>query len=148
MATVNFKAVLGRQRDGQVTPRPPAAADATTIPVAAQGAADAPVSRTARLLALGYKVRRLLDSGALPDQREAAARLGIVFPQLTHILNLTYLSPRIQQRILAGELPVGEHEIRNVCRLLDWTAQHEALRLRNLQDSSTAPDACSPASST
>jgi len=123
MTTVSFKAVLGRQRDGQVAPRAPAPREAPILPIAAQGAPEAPTSRVARLLALSYKVRRLLDSGALPDQREAAARLGIVFPQLTHILNLTYLSPRVQEVILAGELVVSEHALRSVCRIPSWSMQ-------------------------
>ena len=127
MTTVSFKAVLGRQRDARPAPRAPLPAEAATLPLGARAATDAPVSRTARLLALAYKVRRLLDSGALPDQREAAARLGIVFPQITHILNLTYLSPRIQERILSGELAVAEHALRNVCRITDWGSQEAAL---------------------
>ncbi len=127
MTSVTFKAVLGRQRDGQVAPRSPAAAVAPTLPLAAQNAPGAPVSRVARLLALGYRVRRLLDSGALPDQREAAARLGIVFPQLTHVLNLTYLSPRIQERILSGELVVSESALRPVCRVASWAEQEATL---------------------
>ncbi len=127
MTTVSFKAVLGRQRDGQVAPRSPAALEAPTVPLAAQDAPGAPVSRVARLLALGYRVRRLLDEGALPDQREAAARLGMVFPQLTHVINLTYLAPRIQEAILAGDVVLSESGLRPVCRLAAWTQQEAAL---------------------
>ncbi len=128
MTTVTFKAVLGRQRDGQVAPRSPAAAEAPTVPLAARHAAAAPTSRVARLLALGHRVRRLLDEGALPDQREAAARLGMVFPQLTHVINLTYLAPRLQEAILAGDLVVSESALRPVCRLASWAEQEAALR--------------------
>jgi hypothetical protein len=124
VTTVTFKAVLGRQRDARPAPRAPLPA---AVPLAAQAAPEAPLSRMARLLALSYRVRRLLDSGALPDQREAAARLGIVFPQLTHMLNLTYLSPRIQERILSGELVLSEHALRPVCRLPSWALQEAAL---------------------
>jgi hypothetical protein len=123
VTTVTFKAVLGRQRDARPAPRAPLPPDASTLPLAAQAAPDAPVSRTARLLALGYRVRRLLDSGALPDQREAAARLGIVFPQMTHVLNLTYLAPAIQEQILSGELVVAEARLRALSREPSWSTQ-------------------------
>lgn len=127
MTTVRFRAVLGSQRDGRVAPRGAVPAEAPTLPLDAKAAPDAPVSRVARLLALGCRVRRLLDAGVLPDQREAAARLGIVFPQLTHIVNLTYLSPRVQERILSGELVVSESALRPVCRLASWVEQEAAL---------------------
>ena len=115
MTTVSFKAVLGRQKDSAPAPRSPVACDG--------------VSRTARLLALGWKVRRLLDGGLLPNQREAAARLGMVFPQLTHVINLTYLSPRVQERIVSGELVIPESRLREVCRLAAWQEQEVAAEL-------------------
>jgi hypothetical protein len=106
-----MKAVFGRQRDAGPAPRTRLAAPASDV------------TRIARLLALGWKVRRLLDAGALPDQREAAARLGIVFPQMTHVLNLTYLAPSIQARILSGELIVAEARLRGLCRIVGWQRQ-------------------------
>jgi hypothetical protein len=133
MMTVSFKAVLGRQRDARPAPRAPLPAEAPTFPLASVAAADAPVSRTARLLALGYKVRRLLDSGALPDQREAAARLGIVFPQMTHVINLTYLAPGIQERILSGRLVVAEARLRGICRIGNWARQESRAQQRGNQ---------------
>ena len=115
MTSVRFKAVLGRQRDGRVSDR---------VPVAGPGQpSDPPVSRTARLLALGYKVRRLLDAGVLPDQTEAAARLGLSIPHLSHIVALTYLSPRIQEAVLSGAHILGEHPMRRLAQDVDWTMQ-------------------------
>jgi hypothetical protein len=117
MTTVTVKAILGRQADAKPAPR-------STMPDANAGL---PVSRTARLLALAHKVRRLLDEGRLPDQAEAAARLGWSFPQLTHILGLMYLAPEIQERILLGELVLGESALRPSCRITSW--QHQVADL-------------------
>jgi len=110
MTTVTVKAILGRQRDTAPAPRSP-------VDVSDD------VSRTARLLALAHKVRRLLDEGALPDQAEAAARLGWSFPQLTRVLGLTYLSPAIQERILLGKLVVSENRLRLTTCLPNWEQQ-------------------------
>lgn len=113
MTKVTFTAVLGSQRPGKPAPRLP-------MPEATDGP---PFSRTAQLLALAHKVRRLLDEGVLRDQAEAAARLGWSFPQLTRVLGLTYLAPNIQERILSGELVVSENRLRTVCAVAAWKQQ-------------------------
>jgi hypothetical protein len=124
--TVAFKAVFGRQRDSRPARRTivePAQPQPCT-----EGGGVRPVSRLARQLALAYRVRELLRSGALPDQREAAVRLGIVFPQMTHVMNLLHLAPDVQEAILSGRLIVSEAALRPVARIHSWKDQRTASR--------------------
>ena len=47
---------------------------------------------------------------------------------MTHLLNLTYLAPGIQERILSGELVVSACSLRLVAQTNGWVAQQLALR--------------------
>ena len=83
----------------------------------------APVSRAARMLALAYHVERLVESRDLKDYAEAARRLGITRARMGQVMNLLGLSPRLQQRLLTGDLQIGERGIRAVVRQAVWERQ-------------------------
>ncbi len=81
------------------------------------------VGRTARMLALAYKVERDVEAGRLKDYAEAARRLGITRGRVAHVLGLLNLAAPIQETILAGLLTTNERWLRRVLREPDWQAQ-------------------------
>jgi hypothetical protein len=133
---VAYKVVFGTQRD--VTPpkaaKPQTRRTATApvpaapaVPKVATAPTAVPTSRIARQLALAYYLRDAVEAGRIKDYREAGRRLGLCFPQVTHVMSLLHLSARLQERLLLGELVLSESAMRPTCRLADWAAQENAL---------------------
>lgn len=78
-------------------------------------------ARVARLLALALSIQRAIEAGVIQDQAEAARRLGITRARVTQISDLTLLSPRIQEAVLAmqtmdGAEPITERGLRDSLR--------------------------------
>ena len=69
---------------------------------APQGAVARP-ARVAVQLALAHRIRRAIDAGEGADQAAVARELGLTRARLTQLLNLTFLAPEIQERILGLE---------------------------------------------
>ncbi len=88
-----------------------------------KAAAQRPVSRAARMLALAHHVERLIDAGELAGYAEAARALGVTRARLTQVMNLLLLAPAIQARILDGKLEVSERRMRTVVAEAEWTVQ-------------------------
>lgn len=90
-----------------------------------------PVQRPARvaiMLALAHKIRAAIDDGKVSDQAEAARRLGCTRARLTQLLDLTKLSPDLQEHVLFlesvnGAEPLTERQLRPVTKELCWTEQ-------------------------
>ena len=81
------------------------------------------VGRTARMLALAYRVEQEVEVGRLKDYAEAAQRLGITRGRMAHVLGLLNLAAPIQEMILAGRLAANERWLRRVLREPDWQEQ-------------------------
>ena len=104
----------GRQRHSVAEPKAP---DPPRIP------------RITRLMALAIKFQDMVDRGEIRDYADIA-RLGCVSrARLTQLMNLTLLSPQIQEKLLflppipAVSLPVVERQIRRVASAVDWCEQ-------------------------
>ena len=81
------------------------------------------VGRTARMLALAYKVEREVEEGRLNNYAEAARRLGITRGRMAHVLALLNLASPIQEATLLGAARLNERRLRCVLREPDWQAQ-------------------------
>ena len=123
--TVRYKAHFG------VSTRRPAPTPTQPVPAtpARPPAQEVPgsASRTARLLALGHHIDRLIESGELSSLAAAARRLGVTNMRVTQIMRLLLLSPDIQASILSGELRVTERALRPVVKIPNWQEQAERL---------------------
>ena len=87
-----------------------------------------PPSRLARLLALAHVLERLVEEGELEDYAEAARRLGVSRARVAQVIGLLSLSPRLAERIIAGELVTSERKVRAALREPSWQAQEAAWR--------------------
>lgn len=77
------------------------------------------------MLALAHAIQDVVAS-----QAEAAERLGVTRARVTQLLNLTMLSPDIQEQVLrleavAGAEPMAERGLREVALVWDWGVQRE-----------------------
>ena len=88
-----------------------------------KAAAQRPVSRAARVLALAHHIERLVEAGELSSYAEAARALGLTRARLTQVTNLLRLAPQIQARILDGKLEVSERRMRTVVAEAEWAVQ-------------------------
>ena len=85
-------------------------------------------AKVAVLLALAHRVQREIDAGSMKDRAEAARKLGISRARVTQVLDLTLLSPRIQEAVLSmetvgGAEPVTERSLREVLKYDLWALQ-------------------------
>ncbi len=87
-------------------------------------------SRVARMLALAHHVERLIDAGELSGYAEAARSLGLTRARLTQVMGLLLLAPKIQERILTGELRESERSLRAHVKEPAWERQAVAGSLR------------------
>ncbi len=99
----------------------------------ASEAPQGPVARPARVavqLALAHQIRKAIDSGEVADQVAVARQLGLTRARLTQLLNLAFLAPDIQERILGlesvdGLEPLSERALRPLVRACSWSGQRE-----------------------
>lgn len=89
------------------------------------------VPRVARLLALAWHYRRLLDAGVVRDQAEIARLSGVTKARITQILNLLWLAPDVQEEILflaegdGGRDALTEKTLRPIAGEVLWERQRE-----------------------
>jgi len=87
------------------------------------------VPRITRLMALAIHLQKLIDDGAVRDYSEIARLTGITRARVTQIMNLTLLSPEIQEDILflplieSGYDLVTERNIRKIASESLWEEQ-------------------------
>jgi len=83
------------------------------------------------MLALGHRIRRLIDDGDVAGGGEVARLLDITRPRVTQLCKLTQLAPEIQEQILfleavdGVEPPITERRLRTVVDCLEWKAQRQ-----------------------
>ena len=90
-----------------------------------KAAAQRPVSRAARMLALAHHVERLVEAGERTGYAEAARVIGLTRARLTQIMNLLLLAPMIQERLLVGLVDATERSLRAAVSEPNW--QHQLL---------------------
>ena len=105
-------------------------------------AADLPIPRIARLMALAIRFEGLLRNETIRDYAELA-RLGrVTRARMTQIMKLLDLAPDIQEQVLF--LPptkgLNERNLRSIVSKIDWTEQRRIFqeitdRLGNTGDS-------------
>jgi hypothetical protein len=87
------------------------------------------VPRIAKLMALAIRCEQMIRSGAVPDATALARLAHVSQPRMTQILNLTLLSPDLQEALLflppveARKPEVSEKGLRGVCAELKWEKQ-------------------------
>src|SRR5262245_19485754 len=96
------------------------AAPAPMSPTSGPDAPTRPVSRTARMLALAYRIDGLVQSGEIRDYAQAAKRIGITRARMSQILALLNLSPSIQESLLTGSLLTAERQLRAAAGMPLW----------------------------
>ena len=85
-------------------------------------------ARVALALALAHSIQHAIDSGEIRDQAEAARRFGITRARVTQILDLLWLAPSLQRRVVelcveTGSSVLTEHALREVLKDDEWPLQ-------------------------
>jgi len=89
------------------------------------------IPRIKRLLALSHYLHRLLDADPSLSQLALSKMLPITNERLIQILNLAFLSPKIQLEILdmpnvtKGKDPVFTKDVEKISRKVEWKKQEE-----------------------
>ena len=87
------------------------------------------IPRVTRLLALAYRMERLVRDGQVTSYADLARIGGVSRARVTQVLGLLLLAPDIQERILdlprtvAGRDPVSERQLRSIVAEVDWDMQ-------------------------
>jgi len=79
------------------------------------------------MLALAHHVEALVEDGVLADYAAAARLLGVTRARMSQVLNMLYLSPVIQERLLLGTLDVPKRRLRLALHLAHWEDQSAAI---------------------
>ncbi|MBI1853823.1 MAG: hypothetical protein HYR85_26095 [Planctomycetes bacterium] len=80
------------------------------------------------MLALGYRIEQMIESGEALDYAEVARRIGVSRARVAQVTGLMLLAPAIQEAILVGELRLSERRLRSVLHHASWEAQRHATR--------------------
>jgi hypothetical protein len=86
------------------------------------------IPRVARLLALAHHFDELLKTGTVDTQAELAE---LTPARVTHIINLLYLAPDIQEEIFflppvtEGRPSITERHLRHVLKAVIWSEQRQ-----------------------
>jgi len=80
------------------------------------------------MLALAHHIQRVLDQGLVSNRAEVARRLGLTEARVTQFMDLLYLAPDIQLRVLEletvdGVEPTNEKAMRTITALVSWAKQ-------------------------
>ena len=133
--TFTSKLHLGRGQHGRVEARAHA-------PAAPPPAPKGRVPRIARLMALAIQFDEMLRRGDVNDLAELARVGHVSRARVSQILNLTMLSPHLQQELLflppveAGRDPVKEWQVRPIAAEPVWARQRRMWRkLRRIDES-------------
>ena len=96
--------------------------------------------RLTRLLALAHRWNRSIEEGVIADYTEIARIIGLSRARVTQIMDLLYLAPEIQERILCladegASRIVLERAIRPITRCLIWKEQCKAWKNTTVETS-------------
>lgn len=93
--------------------------------------------RVTRLLALAHRWNDLLERGEILNQAEIARLMGITEARVSQIMNLAYLAPAIQERVLMPDSRPAlgilreERRLRTLGTAPTWAQQIEASAQRD-----------------
>lgn len=85
-------------------------------------------SPMARCLALGHWIVQAVESGEVGGYSEVAKRMGVSQPRVSMLVAMTFLSPRIQEAILAMEDHLGFRTLLKLARIDEWKEQEALAR--------------------
>jgi predicted XRE-type DNA-binding protein len=85
-------------------------------------------ARVARMLAFAHKLKQAIEAGEYEGQADAARQLGLTRARLSQLMDLTCLTPQIQEEILFLERVDGteltsERKLRPICQEQSWQEQ-------------------------
>lgn len=80
-------------------------------------------SPMARCLALGHRIVQAVEHGEVRGYGEVAQRMGVSQPRVSMLVALTFLAPKIQEAILAGEEDMGFRTLLKLARIDGWREQ-------------------------
>ncbi len=98
-------------------------------PAAPTSSSQGRIPRISRLMALAIHLQNLVDQGVVQDYAEIARLTGLTRARVTQIMNLTLLSPRIQEEILFlpntrnGRDFLVERNLRDLASNIQWEKQ-------------------------
>jgi predicted XRE-type DNA-binding protein len=80
------------------------------------------------MLAFAHKVKHTIEAGEYEGQADAARQLGLTRARVSQLLDLTLLSPKIQEKILFleridGIEPTSERKLRWMAKIDNWQDQ-------------------------
>jgi hypothetical protein len=84
--------------------------------------------RVMRMLALAHHLEDLLQKGVFKDYADIARVAGLSRARITQIMNLLYLAPEIQEKLLTSPESVRElceKSLRRVAKRVLWKEQQE-----------------------
>ena len=87
------------------------------------------IPRISKLMALAIQFDDMIRQGVVRDMSELATLCHVTQPRISQIMGLLQLSPAIQEellflpRVVDGEDPVTEKELRAVVKEVDWGKQ-------------------------
>lgn len=115
----------------------------------ADAPADAPPPtrslRAAEMLAVAYKMERVIETGIVRDRAEMARVTGFDDSRISQIMNLMWLAPDIQEAVLLAEVEGGRDwvtakELLPIARCPSWAEQrHSWARLSRGRSSAPQP---------
>jgi hypothetical protein len=91
-------------------------------------AAQAPVPRISRLLALALKMEQMIQEGTVKSYGELAHLGQVSAARITQVMNLLYLAPDIQEQILCRSAPMiglRESTVRKLSSVVRWSDQRD-----------------------
>ena len=85
-----------------------------------------------QFLILAYQIRDVLDKNPQRTLQEISEWLGLTRGRISQVLNLLFLSPRIQEDIILSNkkflFHVPEYKIRKIIREINWDKQFQMWR--------------------
>ena len=115
-------------------------------------AAQSPVPRISRLLALALKMEQMIQEGTVKNYSELAHLGQVSAARITQVMNLLYLAPDIQEQILSRSTPaigLRESAVRKLSSVVRWSEQRdqwqELLRAASVQERPTLRSRLRPA---
>ena len=82
------------------------------------------IPRVARLMALAIKFEQMVCDGEVKDYAEIARLGGVTRARMSQVMGLLNLSPKIQEGVLSGKSDLTERQLREMCSIECWSAQH------------------------
>jgi len=106
------------------------------------------VGRVVRYLVLAWQIERAVAEGRAKDFSDVADQLGLSRARVSQVMNLRFLSPRIQEVLLTEPHRAGrisERRLRSITETLDWSRQWAMFRpMLTAAEGPTASDHADP----